>query len=72
MIQEPLGSSDHNQLHFKIKIKSVKTKFKQCRRDVRKGNYKEIMKSLARIDRNDKHEKQDGNRVLEHFKREAR
>ena len=26
VIQEPLGSSDHNQLHFYIKIKSDKTK----------------------------------------------
>ena len=26
VIQEPLGSSDHNQLHFNIKIKSDKTK----------------------------------------------
>ena len=42
VIQEPLGSSDHNQLHFNIKIKSDKTKVKQCRRDFRKGNYKEI------------------------------
>ena len=25
-IQEPLGSSDHNQLHFNINIKSDKTK----------------------------------------------
>ena len=25
-IQEPLGRSDHNQLHFNIKIKSDKTK----------------------------------------------
>ena len=33
---EPLGSSDHNQLHFNIKIKSDKSKFKQCRRDFRK------------------------------------
>ena len=31
-IQEPLGSSDHNQLHFNINIKSDKTKVKQCRR----------------------------------------
>ncbi len=38
-IQEPLGSSDHNQLHFNINIKSDKTKVKQCRRDFRKGNY---------------------------------
>ena len=33
VIQEPLGSSDHNQLHFNIKIKSHKTKVKKCRRD---------------------------------------
>ena len=53
-IKEPLGSSDHNQLHFNINIKSEKTKVKQCRRDFRKGNYKEIGKSLALIDGNDK------------------
>ena len=50
VIQEPLGSSDHNQLHFNIKIKSNKTKVKKFRRDFRKGNYKEIRKSLAHID----------------------
>ena len=54
VIQEPLGSSDHNQLHFNINIKSDKTKVKQCRRDFRKGNYKKIRKSLALIDWNDK------------------
>ena len=54
VIQEPLGSSDHNQLHFNINIKSDKTKVKQCRRDFRRGNYKEIRKSLALIDWNDK------------------
>ena len=54
VIQEPLGDSDHNQLHFNIKIKSVKTKVKQCRRDFRKGNYKEIRKRLEHIDENDK------------------
>ena len=42
VIQEPLGSSDHNQLHFNINIKSDKTKVKQCWRDFRKGNYKDI------------------------------
>ena len=48
VIQEPLlGSSDHNQLHVNINIKSDKTKVKQCRRDFRKGNYQEIRKSLA-------------------------
>ena len=55
VIQEPLGSSDPNQLHFNIKIKSVKTKVKQCRRDFRKGNYTEIRKRLAHnIDWDDK------------------
>ncbi len=49
-----MGSSDHNQLHFNIKIKSDKTKVKQCRREFRKGNYKEFRNSLAHIDRNDK------------------
>ena len=54
VIQEPLVSSDHNQLHFNINIKSDKTKVKQCRRDFRRGNYEEIRKSLALIDWNDK------------------
>ena len=54
VIQEPLGSTDHNQLHFNINVKSDKTKVKKCRMDFRKGNYKEIRKSLAHIDGNDK------------------
>ena len=41
-------------MYFNIKLKSDKTKVKQCRRDVRKGNYKEIRKSLAHINWNDK------------------
>ena len=41
-IQEPLGGSEHSQLHFHIKIKSDKTKVSQCRRNFKKGNYKEI------------------------------
>ena len=53
-IQEPLGSSDHNQMHFNINIKSDKTKVKQCRRDFRKGNYREIRKNLAHIDWDEK------------------
>ena len=53
-IKEPLGSSDHNQMHFNINIKSDRTKVKQCRRDFGKGNHKEIRKSLALIDWNDK------------------
>ena len=54
VIQEPLSSSDHNQVHFNINIKSDKTKVKQCRRDFRKGNYKEFRNSLAHIYWNDK------------------
>ena len=54
VIQEPLGSSDHNQLHFNIHIKPDKTKVKQCRTDFGRGNYEEIMKSLVLIDGNDK------------------
>ncbi len=41
-IKEPLGSTDHNQMHFNINIKSDKTKVKQCRRDFRKGNYRAV------------------------------
>ena len=54
LIHEPLGSSDHNQLHFNINIKSDKIKVKQSRRDFRRGNYEEIGKSLELIDWNDK------------------
>ena len=53
-IKEQLGSSDHNQMHFDINIKSDRTTVKQCRRDFGKGNNKEIRKSLALIDWNDK------------------
>ena len=41
-IQTPLGTSDHNQLHIDIKMKSEKTKVSQCRRYFRKGTYKEM------------------------------
>ena len=54
VIQEPLGSSDHNQLHFNIKIKSDKPKVKQCRRHFKKGNYKKMSKNLAHIEWNEK------------------
>ena len=49
-----MDSSDHNELHFNIRIKSDKTKVKQCRRDFRKGNYKDIRQTLAHIDWKDK------------------
>ena len=38
VIQEPLGSSDHNQLHFNIKIKSDKKVSEHCRIAASKGN----------------------------------
>ena len=41
-------------MHFAINIKSDRTKVKQCRRDYRKGNYKQIRTSLTLIDGNDK------------------
>ena len=63
VVQEPLGSRDHNQLYYNMKIKSDKTKVKQCRRDFRKGNYKEIRKSLAHIDWNDKMKNQTATEV---------
>ena len=44
VIQEPLGSSDHNQLHFNINIKSDKTKVKQCRRDLREVTMRKLGK----------------------------
>ena len=54
VIHEPMGSSDHNQLHFNMNIKSDKIKVKQSRRNFRRGNYEEIRKSLELIDWNDK------------------
>ena len=59
-IQEPLGSSDHNQLHFNIKIKSDKTKVSRCKRTFRKGNYKEMRTILEHIDWNDKMKNKTG------------
>ena len=41
-------------MYFNINVKSDKTKVKQCRRDFRKGNYKEIRKRLTLIDWNNK------------------
>ena len=59
-IQEPLGSSDHNQVHFNIKIKSDKPKVSRCKRNFRKGNYKEIRTMLEHIDWNDKMKNKTG------------
>ena len=58
--QEPLGSSDHNQLHFNIKIKSDKPKVSRWKRNFRKGNYKEMSTTLEHIDWNDKMKNKTG------------
>ena len=55
IVTKVYGSThDIEELHFNIHIKSDKTKVKQCRRDFGKGNYKEIRKSLAHIDWDEK------------------
>ena len=51
-ICEPLGSSDHNQIHFTIKVKSERNSKKQYRRNFHKGRYKDMRKYLAKIDWN--------------------
>ena len=45
-----LGRSDHSPLRFNFKIKTDKTKVKQCNRNFRKSNYKEMGNILAHID----------------------
>ena len=51
-IHEPLGNSDHNQIHFDINVnQKVKIK-KTYRRNFQKGNYKDMRKYLAKLDWN--------------------
>ena len=42
-ICEPLGSSDHNQIHFSIKIQTEITGKKRGRRNFNKGKYIQII-----------------------------
>ncbi|MBA1446983.1 MAG: hypothetical protein FE835_19260 [Gammaproteobacteria bacterium] len=49
-ICEPLGSSDHNQVHFTITVKSEGNNKKRYRRNFHKGRYKDMRKYLAKID----------------------
>ena len=51
-IHEPLGNSDHNQLHFDINVKSESKNKKTYRRNFHKGNYKDMRKYLAKLDWN--------------------
>ena len=69
-IKEPLGSSDHNQLHFNIKIKSDKPKVSRCKRNFRKGKYEEMRTILAHIDWNDKIKNKTGAESWNILKRE--
>ena len=48
-IHEPLGNSDHNQIHFDINQSQSKNK-KTYRRNFYKGNYKDMRKYLAKLD----------------------
>ena len=51
-IHEPLGNSDHNQIHFDINVKSKSKNKKTYRRNFYKGNYKDMRKYLAKLDWN--------------------
>ena len=50
-IHEPLGNSDHKQIHFDINVKS-ECKLKKYRRNFHKGNFKDMRKYLAKLDWN--------------------
>ena len=51
-IYEPLGNSDHNQIHFDINVKSESKNKKTYKRNFHKGNYKDMRKYLAKLDWN--------------------
>ena len=51
-IFEPLGNSDHNQIHFDINVKSESKNKKAYKRNLHKGNYKDMRIYLAKLDWN--------------------
>ena len=51
-MHEPLGNSDHNQIHFDINVQSESKNKKTYRRNFHKGNYKDMRKYLAKLDWN--------------------
>ena len=51
-VHEPLGSSDHNQIHFNIKLTTGNTYKKQWRRNFNKGKYKVMRTYLTNIEQN--------------------
>ena len=51
-IHEPLGNSDHDQMHFDIKVKPENQNKKKYRRLSNKGKYKNMRKYFAKLDWN--------------------
>ena len=51
-ICEPLGCSDHNQIHFIIKVKGERNRKIRYRNFFHKGRYKDMREYLAKIDWN--------------------
>ena len=51
-ICEPLGCSDHNQIHFIIKVKGEQNRKIRYRKKFHKGRYKDMREYLAKIDWN--------------------
>ena len=49
-ICEPLGCSDHNQIHFIIKVKGERNLKIRYRKKIHKGRYTHMRKYLANID----------------------
>ena len=49
-IHEPLGNSDHNQIHFDIRVKSESKNKNKYRRNFHEGKYKDMRKYLAKLD----------------------
>ena len=51
-ICEPLGCSDHNKIHFIIKVKGERNRKIRYRKFFHKGRYKDMSEYLAKIDWN--------------------
>ena len=51
-ICEPLGCSDHNQIHFDIKVKGERNRKIRYMKTFHKGRYKDMREYLAKIDWN--------------------
>ena len=49
-ICEPLGCSDHNQIHFTIKVKGEQNRQIRYRKHIHKGKCQDLKKYLAKLD----------------------